>query len=227
MSTRIYIFMISAMLMYLQKARNDIDNLTFMTATLTAIKEHVQNIEEKAVTIYHKMNTTQFTTSSTITDYRQTWTWAQKADSKTLFFNLTASILNSSTTSASVQHSFAKTREIICKLQNKNLSNDLKKLTSQQLRNRVHASIISVFSNQNKQRVSQIVTARILLSDDLLITETEMKDIVTLRNNEKWAWNISSIFKILRSMYDAMTHDISLNYNIENSKDMRRTIFKI
>ena len=228
MPTRIYTPMVTAMLKYLQKARNDTDKLTSMAATLTVIKEHVQNTEQKAVAIYHKMDTTRSATSSATTGYKQTQSWAQKAGAEASSFVLAASIHTSSTAPASVQHSFAKAREVICKLQNKDLSNDLKKLTSQQLRDRVHASIVSEFSNQNKQqRVPQIVAARILPSGDLLITGTEMEDTVTLRNNEKWARKISSTSKILRPTYGAVAHGISLDYNIATSEGMQRTILKI
>ncbi len=162
------------------------------------------------------------TPKATQSTSRHSLTWAEKLNAA-----VAAQVPITSTTltpPSTPIHSLAKAREVICKLFNMNLSNELKQRSPAQLKDRVNASIISSLSGQDKnQRTPQIVQARILLSDDLSITGTKIEDTIALRVDEAWAKHLCTIAKILRPTYGAVAHGLSKNMDL-SPNEMKRVI---
>lgn len=210
--------MIAVMLTYLKKSLTNSDDIKSMTSILDEIQRRVQNTEQKVVSINHKIDTSK-ATSSTL---KHPPTWAEKLSAAAA-----TPIPITSTTSAPSTipiNSLAKTRELICKLSNMNLSKELKQRSSAQLKDRVNASIISSTSGQDKhQRTSQILQARILLSGDLSVTGTKIEDIMALRADEAWAKHLCTTAKVLRPMYEAVAHDLSKSMDLSPNR-MKRII---
>jgi len=197
--------MVAAMLTYLKKFLTNCDDTKSITSTLAEIQRRVQNTEQQVVFINHKMDNTPRATQPTS---RHSLTWAEKLNAAAAAqVPITSTTLTPPSTPI---HSLAKAREVICKLFNMNLSNELKQRSPAQLKDRVDASIISSLSGQDiNQRTPQIVQARILPSGDLSVTGTKIEDTIALRVDEAWAKHLCTTAKVLRPTYGAVAHGLS------------------
>ncbi|KAL2037161.1 hypothetical protein N7G274_010157 [Stereocaulon virgatum] len=207
--------MVTAMLNYLKKTLINGEDFKSMTSTLTEIQKRVQNTEQKVVSISHKLDTTKTMTSTS----RGPLTWVEKLNAAATAQASTSII---STTPITPIHSLVKTREVICKLSNMNLSNELKQRSPAQLKDRVNASIISSFSGKDK-RTPQIVQARILPSGDLSVTGLKIEDTIALRADEAWATQLCATAKVLRPTHGAVAHGLSKSLDL-SPKGMKRVI---
>ncbi len=210
--------MIAAMLNYLKKFLTNSDDTESIISTLAEIQKRVQNTEQKVTSINHKMDTSKATPLTS----KHPLTWAEKLNAAAAAQNPTSSInLIPSTTST---HSLAKTREVICKLGNTNLSNELKQRSPAQLKDRVTASTLSSLPEHDKNhRTPQIVQARILPSGDLSVTGTKIEDTTALRADETWAKHICTTAKVLKPTYGAVAHGISKSMDL-SINGMKRVI---
>ncbi|KAL2039590.1 hypothetical protein N7G274_007862 [Stereocaulon virgatum] len=168
--------MVTAMLNYLKKTLINGEDFKSMNSTLTEIQKRVQNTEQKVVTISHKLDTTKTMTPTS----KGPLTWAKKLNAAATAQASTPII---STPPITPIYSLAKTREVICKLSNMNLSNELKQRSPAQLKDRVNASIMRSSSGKDK-RTPQIVQARILPSGDLSVTGLKIEDTIVVT----WQW---------------------------------------
>ena len=213
-----YRSMVAAMLNYLKKSLISCDDTKSMTSTLTEIQKRVLNTEQKVVSISHRMDTTKATTPTS----RNPLTWAEKLSAAAA---AQAPMPATSTAPSTPIHSLAKTREVICKLSNTNLSNELKQRSPAQLKDRVDASIISSFFGKDK-RTPRIVQARILPSGDLSVTGTKIEDTIALRADETWATHLCTTAKVLRPTYGAVAHGLSKSLDL-SPNGLKRIIWQL